>query len=174
MPPSPRLQRPSENRPALACVLLVGPPGPNQHRAGHGRRRYPVDCQRALAAAKVTAVGECVPQGKHRYYSLEGSKVAAALESLAVIAAPRGIHLWCTLQTCCAPPALVTTTLRAHWASGCMTAAKALGWLSLRSRTGVVYDLSLTGAKAFAALGIDVESCRKQRRRFAYACLRME
>ena len=110
-------------------------------------------------------------QGKHRYYSLEGADVAAALESLAVIGGgPRDPFVACT------PNLLrVARTCYDHIAGtlgvGLHDRFKALGWLSLRSRAGVAYDLTATGAKAFAALGIDVDSCRERRRRFAYACL---
>ena len=49
---------------------------------------------------------------------------------------------------------------------------KALGWLAASSADGdSAYDLTSDGAKAFAALGIDLEATRKLRRRFACACL---
>ena len=52
---------------------------------------------------------------------------------------------------------------------------KALGWLSDGAARGAEtdgsYDLSETGTKALEALGIDVETTRKLRRRFACACV---
>jgi len=48
---------------------------------------------------------------------------------------------------------------------------KALGWLADASDSENAYHVTQTGAKAFEALGIDVEATRKQRRRFAYACV---
>ena len=52
-----------------------------------------------------------------------------------------------------------------------------LGWLepdtsrSDDATTSRPCDLTPSGAKAFAALGIDVEAARTLRRRFAYACV---
>ena len=43
---------------------------------------------------------------------------------------------------------------------------QALGWLAANP-----YDLTPKGTQAFEALGIDVDETRKQRRRFAFACL---
>jgi DNA-binding transcriptional ArsR family regulator len=124
-----------------------------------------------LQRLKSQRLVKVLAQGKHRYYSLEGSNVAAALESLAVIGgAPRDpfvVHTPNLLRAARTCYDHIAGTLGVGLHDRC----KALGWLSLRSRAGVVYDLSPAGAKAFAALGIDVESCRKQRRRLAYACL---
>jgi hypothetical protein len=52
---------------------------------------------------------------------------------------------------------------------------KVLGWLSA-GLTGSDdandgYGLTLVGAKALEALGVDLEAARTLRRRFAYACL---
>jgi len=44
-----------------------------------------------------------------------------------------------------------------------------LKWLSRSANDS--YDLTVEGAKAVEALGIDVEEIRGLRRRFAYACL---
>jgi DNA-binding transcriptional ArsR family regulator len=108
-------------------------------------------------------------QGKHRYYSLEGANVAAVLEALSVLAGG-------------SPNAFVPNTpnrLRAartcydHIAGTLGVSLhdrfKALGWLS--DGVGSAYDLTADGAKAFAALGIDIEATRALRRRFAYACV---
>jgi hypothetical protein len=46
-----------------------------------------------------------------------------------------------------------------------------LKWLSRPANENDSYDLTLAGAKAVDALGIDVDETRKLRRRFAYACL---
>jgi len=47
---------------------------------------------------------------------------------------------------------------------------KALKWLAPGS-SGGEYALTATGAAALDALGVDVESARALRRRFAFACL---
>jgi hypothetical protein len=47
-----------------------------------------------------------------------------------------------------------------------------LGWLSASSKVSDnAYDLTPQGTKSFVALGIDIESTRTLRRRFACACL---
>jgi hypothetical protein len=47
-----------------------------------------------------------------------------------------------------------------------------LGWLLENSTDGDNgYNLTPQGMKGFEALGMDVESTRTQRRRFAYACI---
>ncbi len=109
-------------------------------------------------------------QGKHRYYSLEGARVAAALEALSVVAGgPR--------------PAFVTTApsrLRAartcydHIAGtiGVLLHDRftTLGWLNA-STGNSAYNLTATGEKTCEALGVNVAATRALRRRFACPCL---
>jgi hypothetical protein len=102
---------------------------------------------------------------------LEGDSVAAALESLAVLVGgsrepfvTRSPNLLRAARTC-------YDHIAGTLGVGLHDRFKALGWLSLRPRAGAAYDLTLAGAKALAALGIDLDACRTQRRRFAYACL---
>ena len=107
-------------------------------------------------------------QGKHRYYSLEDANVASALESLSVIAGrgdekfvpntPSGLR---EARTCYDHLA-GTLGVQLH------DSLKKLGWLSVSSKH---YDLTVKGVQEIEALGIDCDSIRKQRRRFAYACL---
>lgn len=107
-------------------------------------------------------------QGKCRYYSLEGPQVAAALEALTVIAGePRR-------------PYLPRTPLELREARSCYDHLAGalgvalhecfldLGWLGGSDNA---YTLTPEGAQGFAALGLDVDSLRAQRRRFACACL---
>src|SRR5258708_6348207 len=110
-------------------------------------------------------------QGKHRYYSLEGPNVASVLEGLSVLAG--GFHRF-----------VPNTPNRLRFARTCYDHMagtlgvslhdrfKALGWIS-ESSTGDdgAYDLSPDGAQSFAALGFDLVTTRKLRRRFACACL---
>jgi DNA-binding transcriptional ArsR family regulator len=111
-------------------------------------------------------------QGKHRYYSLEGSDIASALEGLSVIAGTSSDKF------------LPNTPSRLRDARTCydhMAGAlgvqlhnclKKLGWISTESKRGVdEYNLTSKGIKGLEILGIDLESIRTQRRRFAYACL---
>lgn len=110
-------------------------------------------------------------QGKHRYYSLEGPQVAAALEALSVVAGG-------------SPHAFMPNTpvhLRAarscydHLAGALGVSLHdrfcALAWLSPIATNDQSYGVTAKGAKGFQELGIDVEATRALRRRFAFACL---
>ncbi len=110
-------------------------------------------------------------QGKHRYYSLEGAHVAAALEALSVVAG--GTR----------EPFVPNTPIRLRFARTCYDHIagtlgvalndrfRALHWLSGGSGTDSAYELTANGAKALEALGIDIEAMRTLRRRFAFACV---
>jgi DNA-binding transcriptional ArsR family regulator len=129
-----------------------------------------------LQRLKTLRLVKVFAQGKHRYYSLEGDNVAAALEALSVLAGE-------------SRPAFVPTTpnrLRAartcydHIAGTLGVSLHerfhTLGWLSFcttpHSNAGNhAYDLTRSGTRALEALGIDVESVRSLRRRFAYPCV---
>jgi DNA-binding transcriptional ArsR family regulator len=107
-------------------------------------------------------------QGKHRYYSLEGPNVANALEGLSVLAGgfrdrfvpntPSGLR---AARTCYDHMA-GTLGVLLH------DRFKTLRWLADSTES---YDLTPAGAKAFEALGIDLEVTRLLRRQFAYPCL---
>jgi DNA-binding transcriptional ArsR family regulator len=111
-----------------------------------------------------------ITQGKHRFYSLDGPKVASVLEGLSVLVD----------QPC--PKFTPTTPTRLRAARVCYDhMAGRLGvllhdrftilkWLSSTGENDS-YDLTPEGVKAIEALGVDVEEIRKLRRRFAYACL---
>jgi DNA-binding transcriptional ArsR family regulator len=112
-----------------------------------------------------------IAQGKHRYYSLEGAEVAAALEALCVLAGgSRDAFVPNTPN-----PLLAARTCYDHIAGALGVSLhdrfRAMGWLSTASATDNSYEIAPKGAKAFAALGIDIEATRKLRRRFAYACV---
>jgi hypothetical protein len=106
-------------------------------------------------------------QGKHRYYSLDNTDVANALEGLSVIAGVSNDKF------------VPSTPARLREARTCYdhiagrvgvlmhNSFKKLKWLSGNDE----YDLSPQGQKQFETLGIDVEATRLQRRRFAYPCL---
>ena len=110
-----------------------------------------------------------VAQGKHRYYSLQGPEVAGVLEGLSVLAG--GSRSRFTPTT---PNHLrAARTCYDHMAGALGVALhdrlKALGWLA--NGRGRAYHLTPSGNKALADLGIDVEETKRQRRRFAFACL---
>jgi hypothetical protein len=104
-------------------------------------------------------------QGKHRYYSLNGPKVASVLEGLSVLAGEG------------APKFVPNTPIRLRSARTCYDHIAGTLGVSLHDRfkelrwLSAGYDLTLDGTKAFATLGIDIEETRTLRRRFAYACL---
>ena len=115
-------------------------------------------------------------QGKHRFYSLGGPDVARALERLSVLAGgsrpkfvPATPAPLRTARTCYDHMAgAVAVLLHDHFASA--------GWLSTGSGAGSPdggdeYEVTPSGAKAFEALGIDIQASRARRRRFAYGCL---
>lgn len=110
-------------------------------------------------------------QGKYRYYSLGGPNVAAALEALSVLAggsrdtfvpnAPEGLR---AARTCYDHIAgALGVSLHDRFT--------ALGWLSAVAANEHAYDLTPKGARAFGALGINVEETRVLRRRFAFPCV---
>ena len=113
-----------------------------------------------------------VQQGKHRYYSLEGPEVANALEALDVIAGgsrakfvPSTPDRLLQARTCYDHMAGRVSVLLCgrFWT---------MGWIAGdASDHGKGYDLTPQGTRAFEALGVDLESARNSRRRFAYACL---
>jgi DNA-binding transcriptional ArsR family regulator len=125
-----------------------------------------------LSRLKAQRLVHLVVQGKHRYYSLEGADVAAALEALSVLAGGGR----CGTFAPTAPSRLGTArTCYDHIAGtvgvGLHDRFKVLAWLSSVSAGDRAYDLTPAGSEAFEALGIDLEATRAVRRRFACACL---
>jgi DNA-binding transcriptional ArsR family regulator len=122
-----------------------------------------------LQRLKAQRLVKVLAQGKHRYYSLDGVHVAAALEALSVLAGgsrdafvPNTPHRLRAARTCYDHIA-GTLGVSLH------DRFKALRWLSAGSDQS--YDLTRDGAKAFEALRIDLDQLRTLRRRFAYACV---
>jgi DNA-binding transcriptional ArsR family regulator len=110
-------------------------------------------------------------QGKHHYYSLEGPKVAEALEALSVLAggtsasiAPRAPGHLRAARTC-------YDHIAGALGVGLHDRFVALGWLSAAAHGENSYDLTRKGPEGFRALGIDAEAARALRRRFAFACV---
>ena len=127
-----------------------------------------------LNCLRVARLVKVLVQGRHRFYSLEGPDVAHVLESLSVLAGFGSSREKFVPNT---PSRLrAARTCYDHIAGAAGVSlhdrCKALGWLSAISNgSDNSYDLSLQGATAFEALGIDIELTRKLRRRFACACL---
>jgi DNA-binding transcriptional ArsR family regulator len=124
-----------------------------------------------LQRLKEQRLVKVLAQGKHRYYSLDGPNVAAALEALSVLAG--GSRDTFVPNT---PNRLRAARTCYDHIAGTLGVAlhdrfKAHGWLSGGSGASTAYDLTAEGIKAFAGLGIDIEGTRTLRRRFAYACV---
>ena len=109
-------------------------------------------------------------QGKHRYYSLDGSEVAQTLEALSVLAGtPRKKFVTNTPSRLCA-----ARTCYDHLAGTLGVSLhdrlRAMG--CLREKDGDrAYALTPKGVKLFESLGVDLEATLSLRRRFAFPCL---
>jgi len=118
---------------------------------------------------KAERLVKVVVQGKHRYHTLDGPRVARALEALSVLAG--GARAAFVPST---PSELrAARTCYDHIAGSLgvlfLDRMKALKWLAEGRASG--YDLTPLGESGCDALGIDVAAIRTRRRRFAYACL---
>lgn len=111
-------------------------------------------------------------QGKHRYHSLEGSNVAAALEALSVLAGGSGNGFVPNTPNRLRAARTCYDHIAGSLGVSLHDRFQTQGWLSADSTTDDnACDLTLKGKKAFEALGIDIEATRMLRRRFAYACV---
>jgi DNA-binding transcriptional ArsR family regulator len=123
---------------------------------------------RQLTARRLVTV---FAQGKHRYYSLEGPSVAAALEALSVLAGGVGR----SFESATPGRLRMARTCYDHIAGTLGVALhdrfQALGWLAATGEKEDGYDLTARGVKGFEGLGMDIEAVRSLRRRFAYGCL---
>lgn len=124
-----------------------------------------------LARLKEDGLIKLHTQGRHRYFSLADAHVAQAIKALMVISR--------NAQT-----AFVSTTpTRLQLARTCydhMAGSLAvqlhdcfidLGWLTLADAGDGMYQLTVKGEKGMTGLGVEIETVRAQRRRFACSCL---
>ena len=124
-----------------------------------------------LARLKEQQLVHVVAQGKHRYYTLGGLEVAAALEALMQVAGlarpqfvPNTPDRLRRARTCYDHMAgMVGVAIHDHMALQ--------GWLVPLGEGDTGYQLSVAGATALEQLGLELEPIRKARRRFACACL---
>lgn len=112
-----------------------------------------------------------VAQGKHRYYRLASGNVARTLERLSVLAGrspsnfiPNTPNHLRAARTCYDHIAGTVGVSLHH-------RLRSLRWLVPSKATLHEYQLTPAGERGFKALGMDVESVKLQRRRFAYPCL---
>ena len=110
-------------------------------------------------------------QGRHRYYHLDGVNVAAALEALSIVAggspgafAPSTPNRLRAARTC-------YDHIAGSFGVSLHDRFIAMRWLTVDEEDERAYAVTPAGARGFAALGIDLDSTRALRRRFACACL---
>lgn len=113
-----------------------------------------------------------ITQGKHRFYSLDGPKVASVLEGLSVLVDQPRQKFTPNTPTRLRAARVCYDHMAGHLGVLLHDRFNQLKWLSHASNNeDDSYDLTSEGMKAIGALGLDVEEIRKLRRRFAYACL---
>jgi DNA-binding transcriptional ArsR family regulator len=106
-------------------------------------------------------------QGKHRYYSLDNTDVANALEGLSVVAGISNEKFVPNTPTRLREARTCYDHIAGRVGVLMHNSFKKLRWLSGNDE----YELTPQGKKEFETLGIDVESTRLHRRRFAYPCV---
>ena len=124
-----------------------------------------------LQRLKTERLVAVLAQGKHRYYSLAGENVAAALEALSVLAG--GTRSTFVPNT---PSGLRAARTCYDHIAGTLGVAlhdriMALGWFSGKASSNKTYVLTPRGTKALQDFGLDVDAMRGLRRRFAYGCV---
>lgn len=124
-----------------------------------------------LARLKEDGLVKLHTQGRHRYFSLADAHVARAIEALMVISRNAQTRF------------VSTTPHRLQLARTCydhMAGSLAVqlhdyfidsGWLTLPDAGDGTYQLTVEGEKGMTGLGIEIETVRAQRRRFACSCL---
>ena len=124
-----------------------------------------------LARLKDEQLVELLAQGRHRYYRLNGSDVAQALEALMVVAgAPRA-----SIRPSTPHRLRAARTCYDHMAGALAVAVHdrlfARRWLAVANDATDGYALTRAGSSGLGALGIDVDAARASRRRLACACV---
>jgi len=124
-----------------------------------------------LNRLKAEHLVKVITQGKHRFYSLDGPKVATVLEGLSVLVDQPRQKFTPNTPTRLRAARVCYDHMAGHLGVLLHDRFNQLKWLSHTSSENESYDLTPEGVKAVDALGIDVEEIRNLRRRFAYACL---
>jgi DNA-binding transcriptional ArsR family regulator len=124
-----------------------------------------------LAHLKERGLVQVLAQGKHRYYSLEGNHIAAALEALMVVAVGPGNRFVPNTPTRLRAARTCYDHIAGKVAVALHDRLKELGWLANAPTDNSSYEVTPAGERALIELGIDIEATRALRRRFAYACV---
>jgi len=124
-----------------------------------------------LARLKQQRLVKVLAAGKLRYYSIENSQVAAALEALTVVVGGTSAGFVPNI-----PQRLRAARTCYDHLAGVLGVAlhdrlREIGWLSIVPPNGGAYDLTEEGGRALDGLGVDIDAVRRLRRRFAYGCL---
>ena len=124
-----------------------------------------------LARLKEDGLIKLHTQGRHRYFSLADAHVAQAIEALMVTSRNAQTQFVST-----APSRLqLARTCYDHMAGSLAVQLHDYfidaGWLSMPVAGDGTYQLSVEGEKAMTGLGVEIETVRAQRRRFACSCL---
>jgi DNA-binding transcriptional ArsR family regulator len=114
---------------------------------------------------------KALAQGKHRYYSLDGPNVASALEGLSVLAGGARVTFRSTTPSRLRGARTCYDHMAGMVGVSLHDGLHVLGWLAADATASGEYQVTATGSKALTALGIDLDSTRALRRRFACACL---
>ena len=122
-----------------------------------------------LNRLKTECLVRVLVQGKHRYYSLESSDVARALEGLSILAGDSRDKFVPTTPNRLRAARTCYDHLAGTLGVSLHDRFMKLGWLE--TDCGNSYDLTAKGIEGLEALGVDVEGARSLRRRFAYPCL---
>lgn len=157
------------SRAAMLDALMTGTAltaGELARAAGVGRSTASEHLARLVSAGLV----EVAEQGRHRYHRLSGPEVAHALEALSHIAPPKPVR---TLRESSRARSLwFARTCYDHLAGACGVTLHDLlleGGMLAGAAGG--YEVTPSGARWFAELGVDVDAARARRRSFARPCL---
>lgn len=125
-----------------------------------------------LNRLKAERLVKVLTQGKHRFYSLEGPKVARVLEGLSVLVDQPRRKFVPNTPTRLRAARVCYDHLAGHLGVLLHDRFKELKWLSsVKNGAADEYELTAEGEKALDTLNVNVEEMRQLRRRFAYACL---
>jgi DNA-binding transcriptional ArsR family regulator len=124
-----------------------------------------------LSHLKERGLVRVLAQGKHRYYSLEGTHTAAALEALMVVAVGPGNRFVPNTPVRLRAARTCYDHIAGKVAVALHDRLKELGWLAIDPKDRSSYEITPVGERALVELGINIETTRNLRRRFAYGCV---
>lgn len=139
----------------LAIVAEVSPSTASVHLA-------------RLAAQRLVQV---LSQGRHRYYSLAGPSIARAMEALTFAAAGARSDFVPSTPSHLRSARTCYDHMAGRTAVELRERLEQMQWLAPSPSDATSYEVTRSGSEALGEIGIDVESVRGLRRRFAYACV---